>query len=91
MTDLIGEVKEEGQRISISVALDGSGTSPAGKASNKHWFIGNIYVSGKTKWEMLDDLVGKVFKASARRTLLRSEMCSERHILLESSEMILGR
>ncbi|CAG0914330.1 unnamed protein product [Notodromas monacha] len=66
--DLVGEGKEEGQRISISVALPGdlavkdAAEDPRKAKPEGEWFIGNIYVSGKTKWEMLDDLVGKIFK-----------------------------
>ncbi|CAG0886479.1 unnamed protein product [Darwinula stevensoni] len=55
--DLLGGVREgDGHRITISVQL-GFGEC----------LIGSIYVSGKTKWDILDDILVRIFKEYTSR------------------------
>ncbi|XP_037102398.1 neuron navigator 2 isoform X3 [Syngnathus acus] len=56
-----GGVRKEGRRVKIVVSLDGDALWPQ-EARSPSFLIGCIGVSGKTKWDVLDGVVRRLFK-----------------------------
>ncbi|KAM6980909.1 neuron navigator 2 isoform 2-T2 [Aplochiton taeniatus] len=58
-----GGMRKEGRRVNIVVSLDYYKDSKRGeKGRSRHFLIGCISVSGKTKWDVLDGVVRRLFK-----------------------------
>uniref|UniRef100_A0A8D3E0A9 Neuron navigator 3 n=1 Tax=Scophthalmus maximus TaxID=52904 RepID=A0A8D3E0A9_SCOMX len=55
-----GGMRKEGRRVRIVVSLDEY--SKWGEGRPRHFLIGCIGVSGKTKWDVLDGVVRRLFK-----------------------------
>ncbi|XP_014679212.1 PREDICTED: neuron navigator 3-like isoform X2 [Priapulus caudatus] len=56
--------EKEGRLISVSVSIGGHTDSSKWAHADKQAdiLIGSIFVSGKTKWELLDNIVRRIFK-----------------------------
>ena len=55
---------KDGKKVSITVINTFSGRYEGSKSSTTKITIGSISLTGKTKWELLDNLVKRIFKAS---------------------------
>ncbi|XP_029986428.1 LOW QUALITY PROTEIN: neuron navigator 2 [Sphaeramia orbicularis] len=57
-----GGMRKEGRHVKIFVSLDDDGGKWGDEGRPRHFLIGCIGVSGKTKWDVLDGVVRRLFK-----------------------------
>lgn len=60
-------MRKEGRHVKIVVSLD---EDLSQEARARHFLIGCIGVSGKTKWDVLDGVVRRLFKVNNLNELL---------------------
>lgn len=65
LDDTVGDgvMRKEGRHVKIVVSLD---EYLSQEARARHFLIGCIGVSGKTKWDILDGVVRRLFKVKTR-------------------------